>query len=227
MQPKKVLVIGLGRFGGALAEELWDTHAELIVVDKDPEAVDFHKARASAAFVADAADPGVLEGLGAHEVDVAVVTSGEDFEGTVMCVSQLAQLGVKTIFARAVNERQAHVLRAVGATRVVQVEQEIGRRLAVQVLNPVATELIDFAMHFRVVPWAVRPPYVGKTLSQTKFRSHGINVIGCLRPEAKPKKPGAKLKMQLPTADYVLIEGDTLLLVSDEESLERFLESLE
>src|SRR6187431_1248293 len=98
---KKVLVIGLGRFGSALAEELWDTNAELIVVDKDPEALDAHKSRASAAFVADASDPGVLENLGARDVDVAVVTSGEDFEATVMCVSQLAQLGVKTIFARA------------------------------------------------------------------------------------------------------------------------------
>ena len=61
MQRKKVLVIGLGRFGGALADELWDADAELIVVDKDPDAVDAYKTRASAAFVGDASDPAVLE----------------------------------------------------------------------------------------------------------------------------------------------------------------------
>jgi trk system potassium uptake protein TrkA len=219
---KKVLVIGLGRFGGALAEELWDTNAELIVVDKDPEALDAHKSRASAAFVADASDPGVLENLGARDVDVAVVTSGEDFEATVLCVSQLAQLGVKTIFARAANDRQAHVLRAVGATRAIQVENEMGRRLAVQVLNPVASELMDFAMHFRVMPWVVPAAYVGKALGELLLRKFEINVLGYLRPE-----PGVKPRMQLPSADYHVAQGDTLLLVSEEESFEHFLESVE
>jgi trk system potassium uptake protein TrkA len=219
---KKVLVIGLGRFGSALAEELWDTNAELIVVDKDPEAVDAHKSRASAAFVADASDPGVLENLGARDVDVAVVTPGEDFEGTVMCVSQLVQLGVKTIFARAANDRQAHVLRAVGASRALQVENEMGRRLAMQVLNPVAAELLDFAMHFRVVPWVVPASGVGKSLTELSFRKFEINVLGYLRPE-----PGVKPRMQLPPADYRTSQGDTLLLVSEEESLERFLEATE
>jgi trk system potassium uptake protein TrkA len=223
MSHKKVLVIGLGRFGSALAEELWDTNCELLVVDKDPEAVDPHKSKVSAAFVADASEPGVLENVGARDVDVAVVTSGEDFEATVLCVSQLAQMGIKTIFARAANDRQAHVLRAVGATRAVQVENEMGRRLAVQVLNPVAAHLIDFATHFRVVPWLPKAPYLGKTLESAQLRKHDINVLGYLRDATQSSKP----RMQLPGPDYVLNERDTLLLVSQEEPLERFFASLD
>jgi trk system potassium uptake protein len=217
---KRVLVIGLGRFGSALSEELWNTNCELLVVDKDPEAVDVHKARASAAFVADASEPGVLENIGARDVDVAVVTSGEDFEATVLCVSQLSQLGVKVIFARAANDRQAHVLRAVGATRAVQVENEMGRRLAVQVLNPVAAHLIDFAMHFRVVPWLPKAPYVGQTLAAAQLRKHEINVLGYLNTDATGSD--GRPRMQLPGPDYVIKEGETLLLVSEEEALERF-----
>lgn len=219
MSHKKVLVIGLGRFGSALAEELWNTTCELLIVDKDPEAVDAHKSRASAAFVADASEPGVLENVGARDVDIAVVTSGEDFEASVLCVSQLSQLGVKVIFARAANDRQAHVLRAVGATRAVQVENEMGRRMAVQVLNPVAAHLLDFAMHFRVVPWLPRPPYVGKTLASAQLRKHEITVLGYLKADAAVD---ATPRMQLPGPDYVIKEGETLLLVSEEESLERF-----
>jgi trk system potassium uptake protein TrkA len=217
---KKVLVVGLGRFGSALAEELWNTSCELLVVDKDPEAIDVHKARASAAFVADASEPGVLENIGARDVDVAVVTSGEDFEATVLCVSQLSQLGVKVIFARAANDRQAHVLRAVGATRAVQVENEMGRRMAVQVLNPVAAHLIDFAMHFRVVPWLPQAPYVGKTLAAAQLRKHEINVLGYL--DGRSTDTDGSPRMQLPGPDYVIKEGETLLLVSEEEALERF-----
>lgn len=221
MSQKKVLVVGLGRFGSALAEELWDTNCELLLVDKDPEAIDAHKSHASAAFVADASEPGVLENIGARDVDVAVITSGEDFEASVLCVSQLSQLGVKNIFARAANERQAHVLLAVGATRAVQVENEMGRRLAVQVLNPVASHLIDFATHFRVVPWLPRPPYVGQTLAAAQLRRHEITVLGYLKSE--PGKSPGRPRMQLPGPDYVIKDGETLLLVSEQDALERFL----
>ena len=120
----------------------------------------------------------MLDNVGAREVDVAVVTAGESFEGVVLCVSMLAELGVKVIFARATNDRQATVLRRVGATRAIQVENEMGRRLAVQVLNPVSSHLLDFATHFRVVPWKATAIYVGKTLSDADFRRFELNVLG-------------------------------------------------
>jgi trk system potassium uptake protein TrkA len=219
---RRVLVIGLGRFGNALASELWDTGCELIVIDKDPDAIDAFKSKAGAAFVADANDPGVLESVGAKDVDVAVVTSGEDFEATVLAVSQLSQMGVKTIFARAATERQAHVLRAVGATRAIQIEDEMGHRVAVQVLNPSAVHLMDFATHFRVVPWIAVPEYVGKTLAEAKFRNFEINVLGYFQREGRSEQHP---KLQLAAPDYRIQTGDTLLLVSEEENLERFLAS--
>lgn len=225
MTPKRVLVIGLGRFGSALAHELWETDCELILIDRDSEAVDAHKAIASAAFVADAAEPQVLESVGAREVDVAVVTSGENFETVVLCVAQLAQMGIKTIFARAANDRQAHVLRAVGATRAVQVENEMGRRLAVQVLNPGAMHFMDFAMNFRVVPWTATDAYVGKTLAEAEFRRKDVNVLGYLRGQATSSS--AKPRMELATPDYRIARGDTLVLVSDEDAIEGFLAEAE
>lgn len=221
MKHSKVLVVGLGRFGSSLARELWETNCEVIVIDKRAEAVDPHKARSSAAFVADASDPGVLENIGAQYVDVAIVTPGEDFEGNVLCVSQLAQMGVKTIFARAATDRQAHVLRAVGATQAIQLEHEMGRRIAVQVLNPVAANLMDLATHFRVVPWVATKTYVGKTLAEAKFRRHEINVLGYVRQDAAQRD--ANPRMQFATAEYRIGAGDTLLLVGDEDHMERFL----
>ncbi|MFO7180694.1 MAG: TrkA family potassium uptake protein [Pseudomonadota bacterium] len=216
-RPRRVLVIGLGRFGSALVDELWQTGCEILAVDKNPEAIDAIKARTSAAFVADATDPAVLESIGARDVDVAVVTAGEAFEGVVLCVSQLAQLGVKVIFARAANDRQAYVLERVGATRAVQVENEMGRRLAVQVLNPVAGHILDFATHFRVVPWQPTPGFVGKTLAETGFRSYEINVIGWFSGDSKAPR------LNFPSADYRIEATHTLLLVGQEEAFERFL----
>lgn len=219
--PKKVLVIGVGRLGGSLIEELWENGCELIVVDKDAEAISAVKAKASAAFVADATDPRVLESVQARDVDVAVVTAGEAFEGVVMCVSQLVELGVKIIFARAANPRQARVLERLGVTRAVQVENEMGHRLAVQVLNPVASNLLDFATHFRVVPWVATPSYVGKALSAANFRRFELNVIGWFGADA------AKPRLNFPGPGYEIQAGHTLLLVGEEEAIQRFLANAE
>lgn len=216
-RPKKVLVIGAGRFGGSLIDELWETGCDIIVVDRAPEALEAVKSKAAAAFVADATDPSVLEKIGAKDVDVAVVTAGEAFEGVVLCVSELARLGVKIIFARAATERQAYVLERVGATRAVQVENEMGRRLAVQVLNPVASHLLDYATHFRVMPWNATPAYVGKTLAAANFRRFEINVLGWFGPEAEHPK------LNFATADYQIGANHTLLLVGEEDAIERFL----
>jgi trk system potassium uptake protein TrkA len=216
-RPKKVLVIGVGRFGGALVDELWETGCDIVIVDRDPDAIDALKSKASAAFVADATDPAVLENIGARDVDVAVVTAGEAFEGVVLCVSQLAELGVKVIYARAANDRQAKVLTRVGATRAIQVENEMGRRLAVQVLNPVAAHLLDFATHFRVVPWTAAPPYVGKTLAEANFRRFELNVLGWFGSDT------GKPKLNFPGPDYKIEAGHTLLMVGEEEAIERFL----
>ena len=113
--------------GSSLVEDLWDTNIEIVVVDKNPAAVEAVKDKSSAAFVGDGSEQRVLEGIGGRQLDVAVVTYGEDFESTVLAVSTLAQMKVPCIIARGANERQASVLRAVGATRVVLIEAEMGR----------------------------------------------------------------------------------------------------
>ena len=83
MKVKKVLVIGLGRFGDSLIETLWQARAEVIAVDASAEQVEQAKNKTSAAFVGDGTDPRVLSAIGAENVDTAVVTFGEDFEATL------------------------------------------------------------------------------------------------------------------------------------------------
>lgn len=217
MKAKKVLVIGLGRFGDSLIETLWQARAEVIAVDSDPEQVDRAKDRTSAAFVGDATDLRVLSAIGAENVDTAVVTFGEDFEATVLCVATLKKLGVKDIIARAATTRQVEVLAAIGATRVVQIEREMGHRIASDVVMPVASDLLDFAHGVRVVPWVAEGKMVGKTLAGAELRRRWeIHVLG-VRPAGAV---GAKLEM--PGPDYEIAAGDTLLLAGSEPAIRRF-----
>jgi len=224
MERLRVLIVGLGRLGSSLVDELSDTHVELMVIDKSAVAVDSVKDRVSAAFVADGSDPAVLESIGVSEMDVAIVTYGEDFEASVLAVASLVQAKVKRVLVRGANERQASVLRAVGATRVILVEDEMGRRLAPEVMSPASSDLIEYASSFRVVPWSPVVSMVGKTLAELDLRRrHEITILGYWREGATAA--GRKPRPVLPGPDYRVSASDTLLLIGLHDAVEAFLAS--
>ncbi len=132
---RRILVIGVGSFGAPLVESLHRGGAELIIVDENAASVDPVKDLAAHAVVGDGTDPRVLAAIEAATCDAAVVTFGEDFEASVLAVSALKKLGIREIAARATNQRQQEVLLAVGATRVIQLEVEGGRRYAEELLK--------------------------------------------------------------------------------------------
>jgi len=219
---KRVLVIGLGGFGSAIVEVLWKaSEVEVIAVDESDQAVDRIKSRTAAAFVGDVSDPRVLHEIGAKDVDCAVVSFGEDFEASVLCVASLAKLGVKEIVARAANSRQVDVLKAVGATRVLELEREMGARIATEVMADASSELLDFAHGYRVVPWVAHGPLVGKTLEQAELRKRfDITVLGFGH---DPDGRGRPRQVTPATPDYTIAKGDILMLVAVEAAMDRFL----
>ncbi len=224
MGSKKVLVVGLGRFGSSIVETLWELGADCVAVDESAEAVDAVKDRSGAAFVGDATHRKVLEGVGAADVDTAVVTFGEDFEAAVLCVAELRQLGVREIVVRAASQRHAAVLLAAGATRAVQIEHDMGRVVAQEMITPAAAELIDFAHGHRVIPWLASGPLLGKTLAEAELRKrYGVTVLGYRRRDAVAA-PGTKPRFEVAGPRYEIAEGDTLLLVGETDEIRRFVE---
>jgi trk system potassium uptake protein len=220
MKGMKVLVIGAGRFGGSLIEELYARGAEIIAIDVSRDAIDRIASRCGMPLIADGSDPKVLESAGAAGVDVAVVTSGESFEASVMAVASLKRMGVRQIVARAATARQAEVLATVGATRTVQLESEMGHRVALELFNPVTDEQLGFAADFTVQPWSARGSLLGKSLAESGLRSQWqINVLGI-------RMAGAK-KLSPPTPGHVIAPGDTLLLVATHDALARFFREVE
>jgi trk system potassium uptake protein len=222
---KTVLVLGLGRFGTTLVSSLWQSGSDVIVIDESETLVDDVKDRAASAFVGDATDPAVLSDLVAQNPDVAVVTFGERFQDAVLAVTTLKQLKVPEIVARAATDRMAQVLRAVGATRVVQIESEMGRRLASEIVLPVAHDLLDLAGTYDVVPWTATGGLVGKMLKDSGLRQrYGLNVIG-VRRKAQDAVKNAKLEAVGP--DTTIAKGDTLLLVGETRYIHAFLQDVE
>jgi trk system potassium uptake protein len=132
----RYLIIGLGRFGAALAESLSEQGAEVIAVDTNMAEVEAVKRKVAYAIELDATDPAALLSVDPLRCKAVIVAIGENFEATVLTLAALREVGVKDIVARARSAREARILQAVGATEIIELEAEMGRayghRLAVK-----------------------------------------------------------------------------------------------
>jgi trk system potassium uptake protein len=138
-----VVVIGLGRFGSSIADELQRHGREVLAIDLDRQLVSNAANRLTAAVEADATDEAALRQLGVHEMREAVVAIGQDREASILVTALLSELGVGRIWAKALSEAHGRILERVGATRVVFPEAEMGRIVANDFLTDDIVQLRD------------------------------------------------------------------------------------
>lgn len=181
LQAQSVLVIGLGRFGGALAETLVELGTEVLAVDADAERVQEYADRLTHVRQADTTNVATLRQLGATEFPVAVVAIGTDIESSILTTAALADLGIPNIWAKAIRADHGRILERVGAHHVVYPERQMGVRTA----HSVSGRVIDyFELDPGFVLAEVRPgrSLVGKTLAESDIRvKFGVTVV-CIKP---------------------------------------------
>ncbi len=226
---KRFLIIGLGRFGVSLAETLYAEGAEVIAVDEHAARVEEVKERVSHAVQLDGTDFDALKSVGAQGVDTAIIAIGEDLAASVITTVILKELGLKEIIVRAYTERERQILHLVGATRVVFVEQEMGRRLGKAYSGNAILDYIELSSTHSLVQWEVP-----ESLTASSVAEHNVSETWGLHLFAVKKKAGekgalnwGKGKDQLifnPAPDYLLEKGDILILAGKNKDLTRFTE---
>src|SRR6186713_853895 len=97
MSRRTFAVIGLGRFGAAVATTLTELGQEVIGIDASEEKVRELADVIHHAIELDATDERALRAAGVGDVDVAVVSIGENIEASLLVVMQVKELGVQTI----------------------------------------------------------------------------------------------------------------------------------
>lgn len=132
-EKKTVAVIGLGRFGEAVALRLVALGHEVIGIDSSIEIVQKLADDMPHVVRADSTEPEALAALGVNEVDFAVVAIGASLEGSVLSVLALQNLGVKEIWAKASTPQHGLILERLGVTNVVFPEADMGRAMAEQI----------------------------------------------------------------------------------------------
>jgi trk system potassium uptake protein TrkA len=129
MSSQRVLVIGLGRFGSALADSLTQNGCEVMAADLDMDNVDAIKHKVAHAIQLDGSDPEALRSIDIAKFSAVVVAIGESFEASALIVAAARETGARMVIARALTPRHARILHAAGAARVIELEAEMGDML--------------------------------------------------------------------------------------------------
>jgi trk system potassium uptake protein TrkA len=202
-----VLVIGLGRFGSALAETLIDLGHQVLGVDADPKIVQGLANKLTHVVEADSTDIEVMRQLGAGEFGRAVVGIGTDLEASILTTSVLVDLEVADIWAKAITVAHGRILQRVGAHRVIFPEHDMGRRVAHLVTGRMI-EFVQLDEGFALVE--LKPPkqIVGRTLGDAQVRKrYGITVV-CVKPEGGSFTYATQETVPGPN-DILVVAGET------------------
>lgn len=178
---KPVLVVGLGRFGGAVALTLERMGHEVLAADTDERLVQEFAGQLTKTVEADCSDRKTLEQLGVADFEAAVVAIGTDIEASVLTTLALSDIGLTNIWAKATNDKHARILERTGATHVVFPEQRMGERVA-HLLNERLLDFISFGDEFAIARLKAPDPIVGLPLISSECRrKYAVTVVGVKR----------------------------------------------
>jgi trk system potassium uptake protein TrkA len=214
---RQFAVIGLGRFGAAMASTLAELGQDVIGVDGDSERVRQLADTISQAVELDATDERALRAVGIQDVDVAVVSIGENIESSLLVVMQLRELGIQTIVAKAVTPLHGRILERLGVSRVIFPEREMAVRIAHGLVMPNVIDFIELSGDFSIVELPAPEMFVGRTLKQLELRpKYGLTLIAIKR---RPAAGASAVTNIAPSADETIQAGDVLSLLGSNERL--------
>ena len=213
MAGQQVVVIGLGRFGSAVARELERLGHEVLAIDRSEQRVNDIAPDVTHALQLDASDEDALRSAGAGEFGTGIVAISTDAEPSIFAVMVLKRLGVPNVIAKAGSQLHGEILARVGADRVVFPERETGLRLAHSFNVPNVIDYLDVAPGFGIE--RIRPPksFMGRSLGDLDMKTKlGLTPIALRR--------GQQVIVN-PTRDERILDGDELILIGRDDNLDR------
>ena len=205
-----VLVVGLGRFGGAAALELNRLGHQVHAIEKDPAVAAEFTGRLRRVVVADGSRPAALDEVKAGNCDHALVGIGFSVEASVLAVANLADAGIPTIWAKAMSPEHGRILSRIGAHRVIHPEAETGSRVA-HLVGGRMLDYIEFDDGFAIVKMSPPQETIGFTLAQSDIRrKYGVTVVGVKA--AGRDSVHAQPDTKVAGHDTLIVSGPTVLI---------------
>lgn len=210
-------IIGLGRFGSALASTLAEAGKEIMVLDCNEEKVRQIRNFTEHAYVVKDLQKETLRETGIQNCDVVVVCIGDKVDVSILTTLNVINLGVPQVVAKANSPEQGEILEKIGA-QVVYPEKDMALCLAKRLISKRVFNLFELDHNIDISEFKLTSRLAGQTVLEAQFRNrYGVNIIAISR--------GGWLTTDI-TPDYTLAEGDTLVVIGERDKIKRLEDAL-
>lgn len=206
-----VVVLGMGRFGQALGEELVAGGVEVLCVDHREKVVQELSATFDYVVSADTTVPEVLKQLGINEAERVIIAIGSDIEASLLTASAVVDMGVPLIWAKADSQAHAKILGQIGVHHVVRPEADTGRRIA-HLIGGRVQDFLEFDRDYAVGKIAPPIDCLDKTVAEIN-KEAPVTVVAV-------RKRGQRFRPAF--VDDRIVAGDLLIVSGAVRQLETF-----
>lgn len=215
MSRKSFAVIGVGRFGLALIEELTKIDADVLVIDKNFDKIEKVAKLVTNAVCLDSTDIDALKEIGITNYDTVIVATGINVDNSILTTLILKDLGVKDVYVKVQSEYHAKVVQKLGVEEdhLIWPEQSTGRRLAKILVSGNFLEYLELDQEYSFISTVASKKIIGKHLLELEIRSRfGVNIVAVRRND----------KIIIPSSTTPFEDGDEILLVGNNTNISKF-----
>ena len=211
-------IIGLGRFGSALAYKLYDLGADILVIDKDEERVAEFREITDNAFIAKNLTKKGLMDMGVQDCDVVIVCIASSIDVSILTVMKLFSIGVKRVIAKVTSLEHAEIVQKLGA-EIVFPEHDMAVRLGNRLEMGAGLDFIELSESINITKVKVPASFVGKSVKDVNIRGKfGLNIIAI-------ENEGNVVDLINP--DYIFNEIDILYFSGNKTAIHKMLDWIE
>ena len=228
MKGSKFAVFGVGKYGSAIARTLAEKGGEVLVFDLSENKIESIKDEVSLAVTLDSTDKKALLAQDLKGVDAAVVAIGENFEGVILTTSNLLDMGIKRIIARATSVNQQKILRKIGIDEILSPEAEVAENVAERLINPNITAFFQLPDNYEIANIKTPKRIANSTLGSLDLSNkYELNLI-TLKREFEEKKDGEMIPEEhivpLTNPETIIYDTDTLVVFGTLDNIKKFIE---
>ncbi|MCR5384069.1 MAG: TrkA family potassium uptake protein [Saccharofermentans sp.] len=212
---KSILVIGIGRFGYHLIDQLSKAGDEILAVDSSEERIEPILGMVTSSLIGDTTNESFLRSLGVENFDVCFVAIGDDFQASLETTSLLKECGARYVVARASRSVHEKFLLRNGADAVVFPEKQLAEWAAIRWCSGRVIDYLDYPGDFSIFEIEVPKSWIGKSLAELSIRNKlHLNVLSIRR--------DSKQIVEFP-ADFIFETGDTVTIFGADKDIKKSL----
>ena len=215
---KQFAVIGLGRFGLSLCEELMTQGAQVLALDIDENRVKLAAEIASHAIIADCSNEETVAELKLDEYDIVMVAIGDDINTSILTTLVLKEMGAKAVWVKAKDKFHAKILHKIGANKIINPERDMGIRIARSMVDKRVFDFLQLGSGLAIAEVVVGGKHNGERLAQHPCaKSDKLKLLGYKRGATIYDQPDLTISLEI---------GDILIVAGEEKALQEKLKLL-